>query len=233
MTCKKCGERSCFCGLSTYGTGKAQGLTAYGDKQPEIRRVIERGPWSHYARCDECGVDAGLACRDEHDREALEVCDDRELVIDDHIARCKAPKGPTRRDAPPDRRPQAVSRRARGVLSAPQYAPCQCCGVRTRLWGAAVETGRSWCSAPECRRAKARARTERRLAAAREAIRRERAALPPLVCWWCGTSLEVTGRPQRPDYPCCGVRECVTEINKDRMRKSRAASQRPDPYPHA
>ena len=66
--------------------------------EPTYRRIIERGPWTHYARRDECGVDAGLACRDEHDHVVLEVCDGLVLVIDDSVARCRPDAPPSRLD---------------------------------------------------------------------------------------------------------------------------------------
>jgi hypothetical protein len=196
-------------------------------------RIIERGPWVSYAKCWECGAEASACCVGDDGKEALVVCDGRELVIDDSAARCRAPKGPTRRDAPPDRRPQAESRRARGVLAEPTYAPCQSCGARTRLWGAAVETGRTWCRLAPCRKARRDARDARRVAAV-QALRAEiRAALPPLVCWWCGVHLETPGRRLRPEYPCCGDPACRKAIKRDRQIKARAASQRGDLPAHA
>ena len=59
------------------------------DPPSTYQRIIERGPWASYGRCDECGVDAGRACRDMNDREALEVCDERRLVINDSASRCR------------------------------------------------------------------------------------------------------------------------------------------------
>lgn len=192
--------------------------------EPTIKRIIERGPWTHYARCDECGVDAGLACRDEHDREALVVCDGRVLVIDDSVARCRPDAPPSRRDKPPRDDSQTRSRRARGVLQEPQYAPCQRCGVRTRLWGAAVETGRTWCSAPACRQARRDEREARRVEARRALRAQVREALPPLACWWCGVALTATGRRLRPERPCCGDHDCTRAIKRDRQIRERAAA---------
>ncbi len=202
------------------------------DPPSTYQRIIERGPWASYARCDECGVDAGLACRDEHDRVALEVCDGRRLVIDDSASRCRVAKHETetRRDKPPRNDSQTRSRRARGILQEPQYAPCQRCGVRTRLWGAAVETGRTWCRLAPCRKARRDARDARRVEAVRALRAQARAALPPLACWWCGVGLETPGRRLRPEYPCCGDHACRLAIKRDRQIKARAAaSQRADP----
>lgn len=196
--------------------------------EPTYRRIIERGPWASYARCDECGVDAGKACRDEHDHEALEVCDGRRLSIDDSAARCKPDAEPSRRDKPPRNDSQTRSRRARGLLQDPAYAPCQHCGAQTRLWGAAVETGHTWCRQAACRRARRDAREARRVAAASEQRAAFRATLPPLACWWCGVSLPAPGRRLRPEYPCCGDRACRLAIKRDRQIKARAASQRHD-----
>jgi hypothetical protein len=61
------------------------------DPPTTYQRIIERGPWASYARCDECGVDAGKACRDDNDCVALEVCDGRRLAINDSAARTRAP----------------------------------------------------------------------------------------------------------------------------------------------
>jgi hypothetical protein len=133
--------------------------------------------WSNYARCDECGVDAGKACRDLDDREALEVCDGRRLVIDDSHARCRATRGQSRRDAPPDTSPQARRRRARGLLGAPEYSACQHCGATVRLWGHSVLTGRAWCGELVCQRARQRASQARR-----EGRPVERLTVPCCVC---------------------------------------------------
>ena len=126
--------------------------------EPTIKRIIERGPWASYARCDECGVDAGLACRDEHDREALVVCDGRVLVIDDSVARCR----PTRRDAPPS--PLSRYRERRGITSPRQTVACQHCGEQCRTWGHSVATGVAWCSRTECQRVRRRRKSKRKLA---------------------------------------------------------------------
>ena len=175
--------------------------------------------------CDECGVDAGKACRDMDDREALEVCDGRRLVIRDSAARCKPGReGPSRRDKPPRNDSQTRSRRARGVLQEPQYAPCQRCGVRTRLWGAAVETGRTWCSMPECRQARRSVKQARRAEAVKQARAALRETLPPLACWWCGVVLPANGRRLRPEYPCCGDLACRRAIKRERQIRERAAA---------
>lgn len=118
--------------------------------------------YTHYLRCDECGVDAGKACRDDDDREALVVCDGRVLRVNDSADRCKT----SRRDTI-DERPQAKSRRARGILGQPTMAPCEWCGTSTRLWGAAHATGKTWCAAPACQTHRKRAKWARERAAAK------------------------------------------------------------------
>ena len=136
--------------------------------------------WSNYARCDECGVDAGKACRDEHDHEALEVCDGRELVIDDKVSRLESrretPRASTRRDRPPSTTADTLYRRRTGRSGEPQYAPCQHCGALTRLWGAAVETGHTWCSKPDCKHAHKRVRINGQRARQRDRQIKARAA---------------------------------------------------------
>lgn len=197
--------------------------------EPTYQRIIERGPWANYAKCWECGAEAGNCCVGDDGKEALEVCDGRVLVIDDSAARCRPDAPPSRRDRPPRDDSQTRSRRARGILQEPQYAPCQSCGARTRLWGAAVETGHTWCRLAACRKARRDEREARRVEARRALRAQVRAALPPLACWWCGAHLESTGRRLRPEHPCCGDHACQLAIKRDRQIKERAASQRADP----
>jgi len=186
--------------------------------EPTYKRIIERGPWAHYAKCWECGAEAGNCCVGDDGKEALDVCDGRVLVIDDSASRCRVGKHEreTRRDRPPRNDSQTRSRRARGVLQEPQYAPCQRCGARTRLWGAAVETGHTWCRQAACRKARRDAREARRV----EARRQARAALLPAVrCHWCGVVLEPIGR--RRGRPCCGAVVCRRGIEREKAAERR------------
>lgn len=159
--------------------------------EPTYKRIIERGPWASYARCDECGVDAGKACRDEHDRVATEVCDGRK--------------------ARPSR-----SRLERGLLVDPVYVPCQHCGVPTRLWGYAFDSGRTWCHADECRRHKYKTHHRERAA---------RSAAITVPCSVCGVALPQRGRGVAAKDPCCGSDECVRAI-KTRRRRARGVQPR-------
>ena len=168
--------------------------------------------YTHYLRCDECGVDPGKACRDDDDREALEVCDGRRLdvpkgpLIQSHRGLGRTPERMAElasRRATIDQRPQAVSRRARGILATPVMVPCICCGTQTRLWGAAVAAGRTWCSAPECQRHKGRERNARG-----NAGRPVPPTPPPLACHWCSSPVPRAGRDPT-ERACCGATACL------------------------
>lgn len=174
---------------------------------PALKRIIERGPWASYARCDECGVDAGLACRDEHDREALEVCDGRRLAIDDSVERKTS-----RRDEV-SMKPHVTYQRRRGAVSEPEWAPCRHCGQQARLWGRGVATGNAWCGTRVCQAARMRAKQRNRPRAD-----------PVRACQTCGKDFRWRANHQRfcsercriahrapaepstrPDaVPCCG-----------------------------
>lgn len=173
-------------------------------------RIIERGPWANYARCDECGVDAGKACRDEHDHEALVVCDGRRLVIDDSAARCRV----TRRDAPPS--PLSRYRERRGITSPRQTVACQHCGEQCRTWGHSVATGIAWCSKGECQRARRRETDARKRERKRAPRERECVTCGKVFVWranhqrFCSTRCRTEHRAPappstRPDaVPCIG-----------------------------
>ena len=172
------------------------------DPPSTYQRIIERGPWASYERCRECGVDAGRACRDMDDREALEVCDGRRLVINDSASRCRVTQSEwvSRRDRPPDSSKRAKAKQAAGKIGEPVYAPCECCGVSVRLWGQALTSGRTWCAAPVCRRHKA---------GVYRAQRREQRTQPRPTrsCYWCHAVLPAVGR-SKAAYPCCGDLIC-------------------------
>ena len=181
--------------------------------EPTYARIIERGPWASYAKCWECGVDAGLACRDLDDRVALEVCDGRRLVIDDSAARCRpdAQPRPTRRDAPPS--PLSRYRERRGITSPRQTVACQHCGEQCRTWGHSVATGIAWCSKAECQRAR-RHRTDARK-------RERKRADPERECATCGKIFAWRANHQR----FCSSR-C-----RDAQKAPAAPSERADAVP--
>lgn len=192
------------------------------DPPSTYQRIIERGPWASYARCDECGVDAGRACRDMHDHEALEVCDDRKLEINDSAARCRVrlvdderPEK-SRRDRPPATDKKTKRRQAQGKTGLPVYVPCQHCGEPTRLWGAGTVSGRTWCAATPCRQAKGR--DYRAQIKTRRQAQVEAETVP---CHWCGTTLLRAGRDHAA-RPCCGDLICQSRI-KYEARKERIA----------
>jgi hypothetical protein len=177
-----------------------------------VQRIIERGRWANYARCRECGVDAGEACRDEDDHEALEVCDGRRLAIDDVYAKCKAPKP----DAPTKR--NHVSKKK--TASPPVYVPCQHCGEPVRLWGQGVAVGRGWCSTLRCWRARkaeqGRLVRERQRERRLEAERIAEATAPR--CSWCDVRLHHAWSAR----PACMDRRCRNAKKREEMREKRA-----------
>lgn len=119
------------------------------DPPTAYQRIIERGPWASYARCRECGVDAGKACRDEDDKEALEVCDGRRLAINDSADRTRRAKA--ERPAPKAlKTPEGKGepKRRRGSM-----APCSHCGTSIKVRANTVYAETIYCGAPDCRRA--------------------------------------------------------------------------------
>ena len=200
-------------------TAKGKALTKFADASPA--RVIERGPWASYARCAECGVDAGKACRDDDDREAFEVCDGRRLVVVDSYAKCKAQQ-PGRTQTLRDH----VSTRDRG--STPVYVPCEHCGASVRLWGPGIVVGRGGCSAEACYRAR-KAEAGRKSQALRRARDRDRRRAAELVsgikatavhCWWCQAALDFF--PRDTARPCCREVECRRARARERQRDIRS-----------
>lgn len=176
-----------------------------------VKRIIERGPWANYARCDECGVDAGKACRDDDDLVAFEMCDGRRLVVVDAYAKCKAPKlgEPTRRNH--------VSKKK--TASPPVYVPCQHCGEPVRLWGQGLKVGKGWCSTVACY--KARKAEQSRLANARrreERLRNEEIESTKPRCYWCDARICRALTPK----PSCTERACMRAKKREDMRTKRA-----------
>lgn len=146
----------------------------------------------HYLRCDECGVDAGRACRDDDDALAIEVCDGRVLRV------------------PGTYRPQSLRGEASPGYRVPRpkkpttlvLVPCRCCGLLTPPWGG-VDRGRTWCLAPLCRADRVEVK---RLA---DNERRRTPRLPDTACFWCHAVLSHEGRSPRVENPCCDRPDCV------------------------
>lgn len=177
---------------------------------------------ANYKKCWDCGAEAGIDCIGEDGKPALEVCDGRRLHVGDFADRLELVRREkrlgqhSRRDAPPDPRPQA--------LDDPLFAACQHCRTPVRLWGAAVTTGRTWCSAVECRRAYDRQRPRvrkkpRKCRVCKAAVPGEhprgpvtcegcRPVAPTLPCHWCGTVVSARGRAKN-ERACCGATACV------------------------
>jgi hypothetical protein len=115
------------------------------DAPPPVRKPTSTSPWAGYLRCDECGVDAGRACRDMDDLPALEVCEGRVLVGEER-------KRTVKRDGPSSSYNARYKRKV-GQVGEPTYAPCMNCGEQHMLFGRAVAVGHGWCQAPACRAA--------------------------------------------------------------------------------
>lgn len=184
--------------------------------------------WRHYLRCDECGVDAGKACRDDNDREALEVCDGRVLKVPGDVRPQSQRNVPSRRDAVV---PDAVrkSRGHRSHVVAPTMVPCDYCGTPTRLWGAAHIAGKTWCAAPACQTVKKRAKWARERASAKERANVVVRPAKTRPCVICSAPVSAHGVGTSSEAACPGAcREARWRQRLDtengRRRDRRAAS---------
>jgi hypothetical protein len=167
-------------------------------------------PYAHYAPCPECGADAGTTCMGPDDLPAIEVCDGRELAINDSAARTKAPRAPG--TSP---RTKARRRHSEGV---PVMVACEHCASPVRLWGMGMVTGVAWCSAPACRAARksmqAQARWQRDL--------ENRPEVPPVACFWCHATIPGGGMRAKAARPICDAPECRRARKRELARETRA-----------
>ena len=194
-------------------------------------------PFAHYAHCPECGAPAGTTCMGLDDKPAIEVCDGRELAIDDSVARTKAPRAPG--TSP---RTKARRRHSEGV---PVMVACEHCATPVRLWGQGFVTGRAYCSTPACQQARRRheyARAQERAprpaceqcgqpcppvarrwcgAACRTRARRVREEITA-SCFFCGVPVVMNGKAQRAHYPCCAGKVCRAEKARLHTKNQRA-----------
>ncbi len=145
--------------------------------------------------CPECGVDAGLVCRNMDQTPAVETCEGRPLL-------------PLKR--PPRTVNHGVAKSARQALrhckgeQLPSYAPCTYCGVECKLLGSAVTVGKTTCRSDVCKRQKWR--DERK--ARRQAARKPPRAVECPVCLvtfettvgtqcYCSTTCRETAKSRR------------------------------------
>jgi hypothetical protein len=155
--------------------------------------------------CPECGVSAGLVCRDLDDEPATETCPDRPLLpLRDSVERCKpsvskpkAPRKPANRNNRRRVREQTTSR------AGPKMRECVICGALVKAHG--VKAAYRAACPGACREARERQRVIDQSAR----MRAKTAAAPAMVpCHWCGVL--VTGRGRRPwQRTCCGSVACV------------------------
>jgi hypothetical protein len=161
--------------------------------------------------CPECGVDAGLVCRDDNDRPAVEPCDGRPLLpLHDSAARTKAPRA-----VGTSPRTRARRRHSEGV---PVMVACEHCASPVRLWGMGFVSGVAWCSAPACRAARksmqAKARWQRDL--------ENRPEVPPVACFWCHAHIPGGGMRAKAARPICDAPECRKARKRECARETRA-----------
>jgi hypothetical protein len=171
------------------------------------------------------------------DKPAIEVCDGRELAINDSVARTKAPRAP-------GTSPRTKARR-RHSESVPVMVACEHCTTPVRLWGQGFVTGRAYCSTPACQQARRRheyARAKERAprpaceqcgqpcppvarrwcgAACRTRARRVREEITT-TCFFCGVPVVMNGKAQRAHYPCCAGKVCRTEKARLHTKNQRA-----------
>jgi len=195
-----------------------KGLLSKSFIEEPVARIIERGPWANYARCNECGVDAGKACRDEDDKEALEVCDGRRLVVVDAYQKCKAYK-------PGREKTQRHNVAKRKGASPPIYVPCEHCGQSVRLWGQGIVQGKGWCSTMACYRARKSAQSKVQYKKKAELKTAEIVAhlkdVAP-TCNWCGAM--ISWRRTSPLH-CCTDVACRRFRSREMQRRRRAKAK--------
>ena len=183
--------------------------------------------WTHYLRCDECGVDPGKACRDDNDREALEVCDGRRLSVGDSADRLQEDRR-REREARPVRRAKPPPPPTHRAHAPAPTGPCRYCGTPTRLRGAAVRAGRSWCQADACQTDRRRQRT---VESNTDRAPRKPSSRPHKVrpCVICGADVSAHGVAVQQTAACPGA--CRAErwrrqldAKNERRRERREAS---------
>jgi len=198
-------------------TRKGHHLDLLENPKP-IRKAATTSPWAGYLRCDECGVDAGKACRDMDDLPALEVCEGRRLFLGDSVDMTRRPKtedAPRVFKTPEEKRAKAreyaKQRRFRERKQA-KTAPCACCGATVRITAKATYVEQVYCRATECRKAYRRAY---------EARRHRTRAKPKAPCCYCGA--ERMRGPSSLPFPACADAACKRRAKADNQRVARAA----------
>lgn len=110
-----------------------------------IERVIERGPFYAYDRCEDCGAEPRTTCMRPDNTPAVEVCGDRRLLL---------PGGMLDDDG-------RTTRNNNFCLDV-KHGPCRGCGATVRLLRRFYEEGSGWCQAEVCQQARRREDWERR-----------------------------------------------------------------------
>jgi hypothetical protein len=168
-----------------------------------------------HAHCPECGVSAGLVCRDLDDTPAVETCPGRPLLpLHDSVERTKVHLAPVvAKEAKSARQRQ---RHAHGA-QLPRYSPCTYCGVRCKLLGGAVTVGHTICGGDVCRRMHEAAKRRSKRAAKRDGRQPVTTTCP--VCdavvtsttrmqTYCTTTCRETAKSRRQRY----ARNTVTTL---------------------
>jgi len=153
-----------------------------------------------YARCDECGADAGAPCADEDDAWTRSPCRGRALLVPE-ATRC--PCGRPARDG------ETCGRR----ICRPEQR-CAGCGVYLPVSkGRRASAANPCCGAAECVRSIKRTRE----------IKAQR-------CFGCGVVMISALRSPSSEMPCCGAPECARtrqrayNARRPRTRKGRIRS---------
>ena len=204
-------------------------------KPDPIPTPTPRTPSSAYARCDDCGADAGLPCVDENLR-PCQLCPGRVL----------ASEGAERREAQERaKRPPPKPRASRGV---PRSTACANCGTGIRSDGhycdsapcraarqrqpprrcrgcqCEISPRRRWCEADACQREYRRQRD------AADLLRR---IAKPVPCCVCGEM--VAGRSPSATRPICGAIDCkrrrqceLRQEHRSRVRDQKRSTKPPE-----
>jgi hypothetical protein len=197
-------------------------------KPDPIPTPTPRTPLSAYARCDECGTDAGEPCYDSHDRPCA-PCSSRVLASSsadrrDSLQRWYAKPAPT---------PTTCTACGIVVRRGGKYCTAVVCqraarkarppakSVACKHCGTAIRTDGNYCSARECMAAKKAGYRSTTPAPTPASWGEDRA------CWWCGVALPTSGelhvgRGAGCDRPCCGDHACKRAIKRDRVERERA-----------
>lgn len=213
-------------------------------RSPLTRPAIPRTPDSAYARCLDCGTDAGEPCHDSHDRPCAPcpgrvLADGASCVKRERVQRSSRdrPKPPPRKSRPPPRS-TSCARCGTGIRSDGRFCDATACrAARKAQWRAAnppppahclgcqCEISRRcrWCGSEAC--AEIRADRKRQYEATR--------LVRPVPCCVCGVL--VPSRSSHATRPICGAIDCrrrrkreLGQEHRSRVRKRSRIAKPPE-----